>query len=136
MAYGGTSSMELSNGELIYSENSLDATFNHIIYAGNRLREGNSQSDIYQPLRNKFINVLCNQGAMKRGAANINKSEKVYDPFNNDPLTTFKFVTNNYGIQLDANHEADMEDIREMSQTISTIATLGYTSDLAQNVYD
>lgn len=136
MAYGGTSSMELSNGELIYSENSLDVTFNHIIYAGNRLREGNSQSDIYQPLRNKFINVLCNQGAMKRGAANINKSEKVYDPFNNDPLTTFKFVTNNYGIQLDANHEADMEDIREMSQTISTIATLGYTSDLAQNVYD
>lgn len=134
--YGGMQSMDLVDGSLIFSESSLDAVYQHIIYCGNRLKEGTSQDSIYQPLRDKFINVLCNQGAMKRGAANINSANKVYNPTDTTELQTFKYVTNNYGIQLDANHLADMEDIREMSQTISTIATLGYTSDMAQTVYD
>jgi hypothetical protein len=84
-----------------------------------------------------FKAIVANKSSIKRGAANINKAKRawaMYDP--NDPSTqslrSFTINTSCFGIQLDANHHSDLSDVREMSQTISTLACNGYTMDLAE----
>ena len=40
------------------------------------------------------------------------------------------------GPQLDASHDADDSDIREVSQVISAVSQGGYTSELAEEIYN
>lgn len=138
-ALGGIDSYELSNGKLAPSENSIDATFEYIIRVGQLTDdieniEHISQSNLFQPLRNKFTAIAVFQGAVKRGSANLNFVE---DVFNSDSeLHHAKFNTVSFGKQLDANHHSDQADIREMTQTISTLAANGHTYHLAEEAYN
>lgn len=131
---GGINSMEIIDGELQPSEASMEATFQYIIHCGEKTGEGLDQDSLYQPLRNKFINIAVNHSALKRGAANINPANRAWD--SSSPLNTFTCNTSCFGIQLDANHHSDMAEVREMSQTISTLAALGYTTNLAEEAYN
>ncbi len=138
-ALGGIDSYELIGDNLEPSEASLDATFEYIIRVGQltdnieNIRHI-SQDTVVQPLRDKFISIAVFQGAIKRGSANINFVE---DAFNSQSkLASAKFNTVSFGKQLDANHHSDQADIREMTQTISTLAANGYTFDLAQQAYN
>lgn len=137
-AMGGIHSMELVDGYLEPSESSIDATFEYIINVGNKKSEGTprhwSQSTIHQPLRNRFIAICANKSAIKRGAANINTSKDAWS--SNKSLNYFTINTSCFGVQLDANHHADMADVREMSQTISTLAGNGYTMEVAEQAYN
>ena len=137
-ALGGLDSYELINGNMQPSEASIDATFEYIIRVGNLNSQAEnirhiSQDNVSQPLRDKFISIAVFQGAVKRGAANINFVNNV---FNSDAeLASAKFNTVSFGKQLDANHHSDQADIREMTQTISTLAANGHTFELAQQAY-
>jgi len=64
-------------------------------------------------LRDKFIGIVANKSAVKRGASNINTAESAWET--DSPLTTFTINTANFGIQLDANHHTDLSEVREMS---------------------
>lgn len=135
---GGIHSMELVDGYLEPSESSIDATFEYIINVGNKKIEGTprhwSQSTISQPLRNKFIAICANKSAIKRGAANINTAKDAWS--SDKSLNFFTINTSCFGVQLDANHHSDMSDVREMSQTISTLAGNGYTMEVAEQAYN
>lgn len=142
---GGLNSYELnpSSGELESSENSIKATFKYIIFAGSRKSRNFgsiSQNTVNQPLRDKFIAIAANKSAVKRGQANINPSKIAWiKPKKGEPETPLAYFTINtqcFGVQLDANHHSDLADVREMSQTISTLAALGRTADLAQQAYN
>lgn len=136
-ALGGTRSLELQNRELVNSEGSIEATFQYIINVGEKIKQNiryPNQSNIKQPLRNAFIGIAVNKSAVKRGAANLNTTHNVWET--NVPLNTFTINTSCFGVQLDANHHADLGEIREMTQTISTLATLGYTANLAEEAYN
>lgn len=136
-ALGGVNSLQLENGILENSENSIMATMQYIINIGT-IRNRNSrrldQQSVYQPLRNQFISICANKSAIKRGSANLNEAKDAWET--DKPLTTFTINTSCFGVQLDANHHSDLADIREMSQTISTLACNGYTMDLAEEVYN
>lgn len=135
-ALGGLNSVELQDGILQPSETSIDATFQYIINVGT-VKDPNArhynQSTVEQPLRDKFIAIVANKSAIKRGACNINSAKSAWE--SDDQLRTFTFNTSCFGVQLDANHHSDLADVREMSQTISTLAALGYTSDIAEEAY-
>ena len=135
-ALGGLNSMELENGQLEPSELSIDATFQYIVNVGT-VKDAKathfSQKNVRQPLRDKFIAIAASKSALKRGAANINTSKDAWE--SDESLASFKVNTSSFGIQLDANHHADLSDVREMSQTISTLASGGNTSMIAQQAY-
>jgi hypothetical protein len=61
---------------------------------------------------------------VKRGAANINTTKDAWET-PNKALSTFTINMASFGVQLDANHHSDLADVREMSQTISTLASGG-----------
>lgn len=135
---GGLNSVEFKNGKWVDSENSIKATHKFIIYCGERKTSDISiinQDSIYQPLRNKFISIAVNKSAVKRGIANLNSAKNAWLT-DNVPLNTFTVNTQCFGVQLDANHHSDLADVREMSQTISALAALGRTADLAQEAYE
>ena len=135
-ALGGLNSVELQDNTLQPSENSINATFEYIVNVGTvndpKARHYN-QSTVDQPLRGRFIAIAANKSAIKRGACNINSAKDAWT--RQGPLMTFTFNTSSFGVQLDANHHSDLADVREMSQTISTLAALGYTSDIAEEAY-
>ena len=132
---GGLQSQILINGQLQAGERSIEATADYIFNVGNIIDSKGSytQNNVRQPLRNKFIAIAANKSAVKRGAANVNQKDFAFKT--DQPLNYFTINTSNFGIQLDANHHADLSDVREMSQTISAMAALGYTSDLAEEIY-
>lgn len=135
--FGGMNSMERKNGTLEYSEASIEMTFEYIIGVGqydNKSRHLNQQS-VKQDLRNKFIGIAACKSAVKRGAANINTTEDAWET-PDKALSTFTINTASFGVQLDANHHSDLADVREMSQTISTLASGGQTTNLAQHAYN
>ena len=136
---GGIDSYELSDGHLALSESSIDATFEYIVRVGQLTDSVDSirhisQKNLVQPLRDKFISIAVFQGAIKRGAANLNFVDDVFNTAGK--LHSAKFNTVSFGKQLDANHHADQADIREMTQTISTLAANGHTYDLAEQAYN
>lgn len=135
--FGGMNSMERKNGTLEYSEASIEMTFEYIVGVGrydNKSRHLNQQS-VKQDLRDKFIGIAACKSAVKRGAANINTTKDAWET-PTKALSTFTINTASFGVQLDANHHSDLADVREMSQTISTLASGGQTTNLAQHAYN
>lgn len=134
-ALGGVNSMSLIDGELQPSEASIEAAFQYIINTGSVIDPSRryDQNNVRQPLRDKFIGIVANKSAVKRGASNINTAKSAWET--DSPLTTFIINTANFGIQLDANHHTDLSEVREMSQTISTLASSGRTAHLADEAY-
>lgn len=128
-AFGGCESQELVNGELEYSELSLDILTNYVNNVGT-IENG----VINQTLKDKMISILANSSAIKRGAVNVNAPENVWKNSESN-LNWFTINTNAFGIQLDANHHIDMSELTEMSQTISALASKGYTQKYANDAY-
>ena len=84
-------------------------------------------------LKNKLIHILSNKSALKAGATNVNPSENWS---NGQPLTYATFESRFMGPQLDASHETDTSEIKEITQIISALAQNGFTSDLAREAYE
>ena len=146
---GGQYSKELSNGKLINSENSMYATANYMNNIGivkdsqsglkgfnfkdskPIVTEYNTET-VYQPLKDYLISILANSSAVKNGITNLNPASVLKG--NQDLIYTEIDVTN-FGVQLDANHEADFSELTEMSQVISALAANGKTMNEAKEAF-
>lgn len=139
-ALGGVNSYDLVDHEMQESEASIEATFEYIINVGEKTDAFNKADGLYtqktirQPLRDKFIAIAANKSAIKRGSCNLNSADEAWR--SEKELNYMTINTSCFGVQLDANHHADLAEVREMSQTISALAALGYTSDLADQAYE
>lgn len=139
--FGGMNSMELKddgfgNKTLQPSEVSITnvvKAMNSIGIVTNPEGIVDTQEDIYQVLKHSDIHYVPTAGAVKQGAANINSSA-FYSNTENYNIMTVKLDF--AGIQLDASHEADEANLSIMTQVISSLASRGYTADMAQEVYD
>lgn len=134
---GGYNSKELIDGVLQNSEQSLDILTEYVINTGSNTLSDNdtliNQDNIQQPLRNYFISIIANKSGVKRGATNVNNTDMW---FNNEPINYSEVDTSNFGIQLDANHESDMSEMSETTQTMSALASNGNAIREAQITYD
>ena len=86
----------------------------------------------YNPLKESDIHYIVTEGAIKKGAANINT---VAEYSNDKQLNFYKIKLTQAGIQLDPEHEADQSEVSLMTQVISGLADRGYTTALADEVY-
>lgn len=117
--FGGAWAMEINKNtnDLQYSENNLDYT-NQIICDYN--------------LKDSMIGWLVNKSALKVGTSNLN-SENTW--FDDSPLLYTTMSTKFGGVQMDADHELDDAEVTEMTQMISALEQLGFTHDIADQIY-
>lgn len=152
---GGIYSESFQNGKFIPSENSLIATANLINMVSERTQKceealkttseeniPHTQTYYYQPLKYKMVDYLINQSSIKNGSGNINFNTIYENPNNplNDirdssPLRYVEMDTLRYGIQQDTEHDADNEELTEMSQVISAIDAGGYYHKEVSELY-
>ena len=131
--FGGYMSCSLNSTktELDYSEASIAAVvkamnnYGVVTSTDGEVRDGN---DVYQPLKHTDIHYVATVGAVKQGAANINKNL-------NGPLNFMKVRMAQAGIQLDKEHHADESELSMMTQVISACSARGFTMESAQNLY-
>ena len=136
--FGADRSMELDNsGRLQWSETSIENVVKAIINCG-IVKQGvetvKTSDDVDQPLKNSDIHYLCNEGSIKYGAANINEIDAMNDDAST--LNYFTIAMYNAGIQLDKEHSADESELSLMTQVMSACASMGYTFERAQKVYE
>ena len=130
--FGGENCQELVDGVLENSDLNLDVITEYINNVGTYNQE---TGEFIQPLKDSFVSMVANNSAVKRGIVNENPTNVVWGK--NDSKISYSLVnTADFGIQLDANHEADLSELTELSQTISALASQGYTTNLAQEAYD
>ena len=96
-----------------------------------RVKELN-QTHYEQPLKTLMIDYLCNNSAIKNGAGNRNSADRFY---NNEDLDTITLGTEYYGIQMDADHEADEAEMTEFSQVISALDAGGRLHEYVRGIY-
>ena len=135
-AFGGMNSMELQDGKLVPSENSIKQVvkaMNNVTLEGVKVNEADTQSDVYQPLKYSDIHYLATEGAVKQGIANINSKDKYSNSEQLSYMTIKPYVA---GIQLDKEHAADHAELSLMTQVISACASKGYTFEEAQSLYN
>ena len=137
-AFGGIYSASLDEeGILQYSEASNFVVAKYINNVA-EIKPGADPNDLtqdsyYQPLKEAMIDVLANNSAVKNGAGNMNPTSSFYDD------TDFKYIvvgTNGYGIQMDADHEADEGHMTEFSQVISSLDAGGRLHDYVSQIYE
>lgn len=85
------------------------------------------------PLKDKMIHIISSASAVKAGGTNVNPSDSWV---NNNDLAYFSFENRFMGPQLDASHEADESEIKEVTQVISALAQNPTTAHLAKEAYD
>lgn len=83
-------------------------------------------------LKDNMIHVLSNHSSFKSGATRLNPKSSWTD---NSKLMFTSFDNSHMGPQLDANHDSDGSEVREVSQVISALAQNTTTSYLAEEVY-
>lgn len=144
--FGGINSESIIDGQFVYDESSnhvVVAFMNNVTYQNDNYRKAKERGEVLrniainqtyydQPLKRKLINVVINQSAIKNGASNINSSDVYY---NDDDLRYSEFDTSKYGIQLDADHDADKAQVTEMSQVISSLDATGLYHDEVAEIY-
>lgn len=85
------------------------------------------------PLKSKMIHIISSISAVKAGAVNVNSA----DHWTNDTdLAYYTFQNRFMGPQLDAGHDADGSEIKEVSQVISALAQNPTTAHLAKEAYE
>lgn len=104
---------------------------------GNKFTNSNipySQNECYQFMKHGNADLIVSNGAIKQGYANVNR---VYDVIGNkDGLpSTFAINTDYFGIQLDPTHTADNSRVSELSQVLSSLSSMGFSSDDADAIY-
>lgn len=138
-ALGGIYSESIGDdGNLQYSEISNKIVSKFINYCSIDLHpeienKQINQKNYYQPLKSKMIDMVANNTSIKNGAGNINPSSSFYD---DSKLKTIKVSTLHYGIQMDADHEADMGEMTEFSQVISSLDAGGRLHEYVSEIYD
>ena len=116
--FGGAWAMTLENGKLEYSESNVDALEAYVIK--------------HQDAKTKQIGYLVNKSAMKVGVGNLNTQESWTD---GSKLHTISMRTRYIGVQMDAEHHLDENEVTEMTQMISALSENGYTSELVNSIY-
>ena len=91
-----------------------------------------NQNYYEQPLKTLMIDYLCNDSAIKNGAGNRNNHSRFY---NDEALDTITLGTEYYGIQMDADHEADEAKMTEFSQVISALDAGGRLHNYVKGIY-
>ena len=140
---GGYNSMTLKDGILKFSE----ASITNLVYYVNNIKEqkSNPKADefsTYQPLKESMIHYCITEGAIKQGAANINKIEDIAKETvdGNEPmhsaLSYFQFRMTQGGIQLDKEHESSEAELSLMTQVWNACALRGFTFDYAKDIYE
>ena len=146
---GGQYSMELIDGKLDYSENSISAVAQYVNNIGilkdteainkgfnfkniEKIVTDYNTETVYQPLKDFMIGILANSSAVKNGITNLNPSSVL---LGDDELIYSEIDVTNFGIQLDANHEADFSELTEMSQVISALSANGHTQTEAKKAF-
>lgn len=133
--FGAQNSLKLVGDQLVQSETSIENVVTVMNYSGVRLNKktrGLTQDDVYQFMKHSDIHYLCNTGAVKQGACNVNSADK----FNNDEaFDFFKINMLQAGIQLDKEHHATNTELAIMTQVISACAHRGYSLDAAMELY-
>lgn len=133
-ALGGIYSESINeDGLLDYSEASNYAVANWMNYVSIGSGKKLTQTNYYQPLKHYIINMVANKSAIKNGAGNINPVSSFYD---NNNLRYITIGTQNYGIQLDADHEADEGKMTEFSQVISSLDAGGRLHEYVSEIYE
>ena len=157
---GGEYSMKLNNNQLEFSDDSLYNTVEFMNKTGVFKTEENSklynnslevdktvgyktleeiestlydQDSVYQPMKYSMISYNANRSSFKNGIENLNPSKMYFEK--DGSIETMRIDTYNLGVQMDADHEADLSLITEMSQVISAIEENGYTHNISQKVY-
>lgn len=150
---GGIYSMSYKDGSFVPSDGSIIATADILNMVSEpterclKAIQSNktpmlTQDYYFQPLKYKMIDYLINQSAIKNGTGNINfntsyqnPNNELNDPENDVPLRYIEMDTQRYGIQQDSGHDADNEELTEMSQVISAIDAGGYYHQEVSELY-
>lgn len=85
------------------------------------------------PLKNKMIHIISNLSAVKAGGTNVNSEEYWH---NSKRLAYTSYDSRFMGPQLDAGHEVDASEIKEVTQVISALAQNGNTAAYAREAYN
>lgn len=129
LAIGGYHTIDIEGN---FNERSNDFLYDIITEVKGVDAKGNETEN--RVLKEKIIHVLSNHSALKAGATNLNSREAWKN--GNINLAYSKYKSRFMGPQLDASHDADDSDIREVSQVISAVSQGGYTSELAEEIYN
>ena len=132
--FGGRNSVDLLNGRLQGSENSIEMTARACNLYGTKKvsRLAQTADDVYQPLKHSDIHYMPTIGAVKQGAANINNTNAYHQQMD---VNFMRVDMRQAGIQLDKEHHADNEDLSLMTQVISAACAMGYTKNEASKLY-
>lgn len=136
--FGGERSMSFNKGKFHQSEHSITQVvniMNRTTIAGVKLNNVKTQQDVWQPLKHSDIHLMPTTGAVKQGAANVNSVDS-YKTADSSKINHFRIKTNQVGVQLDKEHQADGEDLSIMTQVLSACAARGYTQEMTQNLYN
>ena len=90
------------------------------------------QKHYTQPLKTMMVDYVCNNSAIKNGAGNRNNNARLY---NDEAFDTIVLNTQYYGIQMDADHDADEAEMTEFSQVISALDAGGRLHDYVSSIY-
>lgn len=134
-ALGGENSMSLTSKGLVYSDLSWQSVTSYVNNVGdtNDIASVNTLfKGVNQPLKSQMIDMIAFKSSMKNGATNVNSSDVL---FNNNNLLYFNFDLSNSGVQQNQNHIADESMVSQPTQVISALASLGYTFDTANEIY-
>lgn len=134
--FGGHTSMELKDGQLVPSEKSIQLTARAANNYGTK-KEGitkvYSANDVVQPMKMSDIHYMPTVGAIKQGACNVNPKSCYYG---HNTLNFMKVRMLQAGIQLDKEHHADNSELSLMTQVISAACANGYKPDVSKRLYD
>lgn len=141
--FGGVWSMKLKDSTLVFSEtaveNLVEASIRYGIIDNNGKKEKKevspeSQDQVWQPLKHSSIHYLCDSGAVKTGAANINSYGDLFIPEVRLNFSRVQQVST--GVQLDKEHNVDNAEVSMMTQVISAATFKGYTTKEANDIYE
>lgn len=147
--FGGENSYSRTPyGKLVLSERSIEMVAdmaNDIGVVKNTLNNGDNELDFvkiqtadgvkyfYQVLKQANIHYMPTEGAVKMFQCNMNPNTVYNDQ--NAKLNWSYFLTTQFGIQLDKEHNADEAELAMMTQVMNACAFRGFTFDVAQNLY-
>ena len=136
--FGGVWSMKLKDSTLVFSEtaveNLVEASIRYGIIDNQNGNLPESQDQVWQPLKHSSIHYLCDGGAVKTGAANINSYDDLFIPEVRLNFSRVQQVST--GIQLDKEHNVDNAEVSMMTQVISAATFKGYTTKEANDIYE
>lgn len=85
-------------------------------------------------LKDYMVHIVANKSAIKVGQKNLN-SDTIFADGNKDALQTFEISTKYGGVIMDADHEIEDSEVREMGQLVSALMQEGNSAAEAKEIY-